>query len=157
MQSEKRKATTQNLKNVHLFFSLLRCGFSLFVFSFAFLFFTVGTVQAQPGGPGGPGGSCPAADFTIEGILKTLSCNLNKSIPLLVLLATVVFLWGVVRYITAGGDETKIEEARKLIVYGIIGLAVIVAVWGFVNVLINLIFRAETIPSIPGGDVVDTL
>ncbi len=129
---------------------------SCFILIFAFLIFLPLTVEVYA--QSGPvSGSCPAADFTVESILKTLSCNLNKSITFLVLLGTVIFLWGIVKYITAGGDETRVEEARRLITYGIIGLAVIVAVWGFVNVLINLIFGGETIPSIPGEDVVDKI
>lgn len=92
--------------------------------------------------------------FTIENVLLVLSASMNRVIVFLVLLATAVFLWGVVKYISAGGDETKIENARRLIIYGIIGFAVIIAVWGFVYVVIDFIFDTETIPKIPGKDVV---
>ena len=95
--------------------------------------------------------------FTIEKVLGTLTTNLNKVIPLLVLAATALFLWGVVRYLTAGGDETRLKEARGLIIYGILGLAVMVAVWGFVYIVIDFIFNTETIPKIPGGNVVNPI
>jgi fumarate reductase subunit D len=97
------------------------------------------------------------SNFTVQGVLQTLSTSLNAIIPFLVLIATFVFLWGVVRYITAGGDEQQLEQARSFIVYGIIGLATIIAVWGFVYVVIDFIFNTQTIPNIPGGNVVDTI
>ena len=96
-------------------------------------------------------------NLSIEGVLGTLSGNLNKLIPLLVLVATVLFLFGVVRYIAAAGDEEKTKEARRLIIYGIIGLAIIIAVWGLVAVVIDFIFNTNTIPNIPGGNVVNTI
>ena len=95
--------------------------------------------------------------FTIENVLQVLSTSLNRIIVFLVLAATAVFLWGVVKYISQGGDEDKTAEARSLIIYGIIGLMVIIAVWGFVYVVIDFIFGTETIPKIPGSNVVDTL
>ena len=97
------------------------------------------------------------SSFTVENVLRTLSTSLNRVIVFLVLAATAVFLWGVVGYLSAGGDEDKVSEARNMIIYGIIGFAVIIAVWGFVYVVIDFIFDTETIPNIPGGGVVDTL
>ena len=95
--------------------------------------------------------------MTIETVIQQLSDIFNSIIPLLVLLATALFLWGIVKYITAGGDEEKLREARNLIVWGIVFLSVIVAVWGFVNIIIDFIFGTNTIHNIPGGDIVETL
>ena len=109
------------------------------------------------GGGGGGGGACPFISFTVEGILRSLSCNLNRIIPFLVLVATALFLWGVVGYLTAGGDENRLQEARRLIIYGIISLTVIIAVWGFVYIVIDFTFGTKTIPNIPGGGVVNPI
>lgn len=51
---------------------------------------------------------------------------------LLIGLALVLFLWGVARYVASGADEEKRTEARNLIVYGVIGLFSMVAIWGLV-------------------------
>src|SRR3989338_8975037 len=56
-------------------------------------------------------------------------------IPVLMILATVVFLWGIVMYVIAGGDEEKLSTAKGYIIAGIIGLFVMVAVWGIVQAL----------------------
>jgi hypothetical protein len=79
----------------------------------------------------------------------------NRIIPFLALLATVVFIWGIVKYISAGDQEDKVEEARKVIAYGIIALAAMVAVWGLVNVLSSAVFDAgvEDLPGLPGPDL----
>src|SRR3989344_1345476 len=76
---------------------------------------------------------------------------LNVIITFLFLVATVMFLFGVLRYITAGGDEEKVKEGRNMILYGIIGLAVMIALWAFVNVGINFFFGDGTSIGIPGA------
>lgn len=95
--------------------------------------------------------------FTIEKILLVLGTNMNRVIVFFMLAGTVVFLGGIVRYITAGGDENETENARRFIMYGIIGLSVMIAVWGFVAIIIDFIFNTKTIPNIPGGSVVNPL
>ena len=95
--------------------------------------------------------------MTIETVIQQLSGIFNSIIPLLVLLATALFLWGIGKYITAGGDEEKLHEARNLIVWGIVFLSVIVAVWGFVNIIIDFIFGESIIPNIPGTNIVKPL
>ncbi len=64
-----------------------------------------------------------------------------------------LFLWGIVKYITAGGDEEKTAEARNMITWGIIFLAIMVAVWGFVNVFLEFILEqnTDTIDPVPRG------
>jgi uncharacterized membrane protein YidH (DUF202 family) len=81
-----------------------------------------------------------AQNFDIGDVLVDVADFINASIVFLILLATAVFLWGVVRYISAGGDEDQITEARRFIVWGIILLAVMVAIWGFVALLLNFVF-----------------
>lgn len=88
--------------------------------------------------------------ITISGIFARLAQVLNLIIPLLLLAATVVFLSGVVRYITAGDDEQKIGEARNIILWGIVALAAMVAVWGLVYLLTSAIFGTTNLPGIPG-------
>ena len=89
------------------------------------------------------------AQGAFENAIGTVSAGLNTIIIFLFLVATVVFLWGVVRYISAGGDEEKTKEARQMIIWGIIFLAVMVAVWGFVYVVLDFIFNTERSTLIP--------
>ena len=100
-----------------------------------------GSVPPLPGGIGGGG--------AFDTVIAVLTDSINIIIVFLFLVATVIFLWGIVRYISAGGDEGKIEEARNLIIWGIIFLAVMVAVWGFVYVVLDFIFGSEGSVPIP--------
>lgn len=70
-------------------------------------------------------------------ILQDISDILNTVIPILMILATLLFLWGIITYITASGDEEKLKGARTYIIWGLIGLFVMVSVWGLVQVLNN--------------------
>jgi len=82
---------------------------------------------------------------------------LEPLVPVLFLAATVVFLWGVTLYITAKGDEEKIREGRKYIIWGLAGLFVMVAIWGIVRVFVFTFFPlglppAPALPDIPGSN-----
>ena len=69
-------------------------------------------------------------------ILCTIGDILKLIVPVVVILGIVYFVWGVISYVIAGDDEAK-TKGRDRMIYGIIGLAVIVAIWGLVNILIN--------------------
>ncbi len=59
-------------------------------------------------------------------------------IPVIFALAFAAFVWGAVDYLFIhGGDETKREEGRKFMFWGIIGLIVLFSVWGFVNIMLS--------------------
>jgi len=62
---------------------------------------------------------------------------INSIVPVLIALGVVYFVWGVVTYLVNGGDEEAKKKGRDRIVYGIIGFAVIVGLWGLVNVVVN--------------------
>lgn len=72
--------------------------------------------------------------MNLSGIFTTIQNILNLAIPVLLSLGVVYFVWGVVQYVIAGGDEAK-KTGKDRIIYGIIGLAVIVSIWGLVNIV----------------------
>ncbi len=61
-------------------------------------------------------------------------------VPLLFSMAIVSFLYGVQKYILAGASEDKVKEGRDMMIYGIIGLAVMFSVWGLVRLVLNTFF-----------------
>ncbi|OGI60558.1 hypothetical protein A2641_03430 [Candidatus Nomurabacteria bacterium RIFCSPHIGHO2_01_FULL_37_25] len=72
--------------------------------------------------------------MTIEDLIFEAYNILSSIIPVLVALGVVYFVWGVVQYVIGGGDEAK-KKGRDRIIYGIIGLTVIVSVWGLVSII----------------------
>jgi hypothetical protein len=94
----------------------------------------------------------PLAAFAqdLDEFINTLIGLINSIIPLLIAVATLLFIFGVVKYITAGSDEAEVKKARSLIIYGIIGLAVIVGVWGLVNIVLSTFnLDTTTVPNVP--------
>jgi bacteriorhodopsin len=70
--------------------------------------------------------------------LSTRLTNIgNILIELLISLAVIWIIWSVVRYILAADQPDKRKELGKAILYGIVGLFVILSIWGLVNILSN--------------------
>jgi uncharacterized membrane protein len=87
-------------------------------------------------------------------ILSTIQGILNFIIPMLITFAVAVFIYGVITYVMGKDDGAK-EKGRNMMIAGIIGLFVIVAMWGLVNVLTNTFLGGEegtiqNIPCVPG-------
>ena len=86
---------------------------------------------------GGTPTVCNSATITnLQGVLCKVSELLNAVIPVLIALGVVYFVWGVVSYVISSDEEAK-KAGRDRIIYGIIGLAVIIGMWGLVNILKN--------------------
>jgi uncharacterized membrane protein len=82
-------------------------------------------------------------DFSSIGSSLTSITNfMNSLIPLIISIGLILFLIGIVQFVTAGGDEEKRAAARGMIIFGIIALFVMVSVWGFVNILSKTFFQS---------------
>ncbi len=82
--------------------------------------------------------NAPAASAdTLFGLKDTILTLINDVfVPLLFAIAFLVFIFGVYKHFIqngASGDEKN--EGKKLILYGLIGFAVMVSVWGLVNIV----------------------
>ena len=71
---------------------------------------------------------------TLSGIICRIATILNTLIPILIVLGVVFFVWGVISYII-GADEEQKKKGKDKIIYGIIGLVVIVGMWGLVRIV----------------------
>ena len=80
-------------------------------------------------------------------VANIINLVLNPLVGLLIGLALVYFLWGVFLYVRAGDSTDKIKEGSQMMLYGIVALFVMVAVWGLVNVVANTIGIQAAIPS----------
>lgn len=56
------------------------------------------------------------------------------------LIAVVIVLIGGFKWMTAAGNEDKVEEAKKILGAGIIGLFIILVAWGLSSWIITTIF-----------------
>lgn len=73
----------------------------------------------------------------VAGILNRLNGVVRSLLPLLLSVVTIVFIWGVITTLVAGGDMGKRKKGRDIVLYGLIGLFVIISTWGLVALLAN--------------------
>ena len=81
---------------------------------------------------------------TIPGLLTAIRSIMNTVVPFLVGLAVFIILYGVFTYISSAGDEEKRTEARQFVVWGVVGVFIMVSVWGLVNILVNTLPTRKT-------------
>lgn len=62
---------------------------------------------------------------------------INPLILLLAAAAFVLFLWGVFEFIKGAGEESKREEGKRAILWGLIGLVVIFGAYGIINLALG--------------------
>ena len=88
------------------------------------------------------GCSDPQYAGKIQGILCTIG-------NILVVLGVVYFVYGVVMFVIASEEEAK-TKGRNSMIYGIIGLVVIIAMWGLVGIVMRT-FNVDNTGTLPGN------
>ena len=78
--------------------------------------------------------------MTISQLLGNVEAVFRQLIGILFVVATVVFIWGVIQYVIAGGDEDKLSNEKNVIVRGLIGLLVMMTMWSIVTAVKALFF-----------------
>ena len=78
--------------------------------------------------------ACSTTTGDLSAVLCTIGNLLNFVVPVLIALGVVYFIWGVVSYVIGTDEEAKAAGRSKMI-YGLIGLVVIVSIWGLVSIL----------------------
>lgn len=81
----------------------------------------------------------PSAD------IRTVIAKIIKAaMGLLGIVAVVIVLLGGFKWMTAGGEEEKVGEAKKLLGAGIIGLVIVILAYAIANFVITALITAST-------------
>jgi small-conductance mechanosensitive channel len=83
--------------------------------------------------------------LTIEHNIVTIVNN--GIIPLLYALAFLYLVINIVRYVFIEGGEEGVQKGKKSIIYGLVGIVVIFAVWGIVNLLLGTLLSVSGTPA----------
>ncbi len=70
----------------------------------------------------------------LSGVVNCIVGFMNTAIGLIISAAVLYVIWGAFNMIRS---EEKREEGKQTIMYGIIGIFVMVSIWGLVNILNN--------------------
>lgn len=74
-----------------------------------------------------------AAPQDFPGLIKLFLDLISAVIPVIVGLSLLVFFRGLVKFIWASGDPSSHEEGRSIMIWGLIGLFVMLSVWGILR------------------------
>ena len=90
----------------------------------------------------------------IETLVQSIGKLVDLALPIVVGIALLAFFWGLVKFILAQGDETAKVEAKKIMLWGLIALFVMISVWGLVKFIGTALGISEgqtiTVPRVPG-------
>lgn len=90
-----------------------------------------------------------ASNNGLFGVLNRAHDLVNRLLPFVITLTLLVFLWGVFKFVLSGADMESRKQARGFILWGLIALAIMVSVWGLVNLLIRTVGIDNTPPPVP--------
>ena len=94
------------------------------------------------------GAGLSAANGGFFGVVAIIKNGINVVLPVIISLAVLYLLWGIFQYVKSN-DTAKQEEARGYIIWSLIALAVMVSVWGLVNILTSTLNLDKTAPPPP--------
>ncbi len=86
--------------------------------------------------------------MSISTIVGKILDVLEQVVVIIVGLGLLAFLYGIFNYLTNYSDEKKREESIQYITYGLLGLFVMVSVWGLVGILTGTFNLENAIPQI---------
>ena len=88
---------------------------------------------------------------TFADVINRIIGVLDNVVIVIVALAIVMFMYGLISYIINSGNEEKRKEGINYIIAGVVGLFIMVSVWGLVQVLSDTFGVNVGIPQIEIG------
>lgn len=85
----------------------------------------------------------------VSKLIAFLKDLLSTATTLILAAAVVYFLWNVFKFVMSAGDEEARAKGQQGIIYGVIGIAVMVSIWGLVNFLTSTAGLETTTRSAP--------
>jgi hypothetical protein len=69
----------------------------------------------------------------VDTLVESIQNLVDVALPIVVGLALLGFFWGLMKFIFNADNDEKKEEGKNIMIYGVVALFVMVAVWGLVN------------------------
>ena len=82
--------------------------------------FAVGGIQTP--------GNTPLTQF-----VRSIYTIVRLLVPIVSLLAVIYFFYGLAKYVLSAGDEEKAQEGKSIMIWGVLAMFVLVAIWGIVG------------------------
>ena len=62
---------------------------------------------------------------------------LNPLLSLMFFVAFLIFIWGIVLFVAGAAEDKKREEGKKAMMYSLIGMFIMIAVYGIIRFVLN--------------------
>lgn len=82
----------------------------------------------------------PVNSDWIDNIIDGTLTIVDILVPMVVTAGLIVFFWGVIKFISQADDPRAREQGKMLMIWGIIGLFVMVSIFGIIAIINNLFF-----------------
>ncbi len=94
----------------------------------------------------------------IENLARAIGRIINILIPIVAALALLYFFWGLATFILHSGEDDARKEAKNKMIWGIVALFVIVAIWGLVGFIADALGLGNDVDNpgtqkIPGVEI----
>ena len=87
---------------------------------------------------GNPKPNCVGENCSGEvNLTGNVNAIISSVVGVLGIVAVIVIIIGGIQYMISAGDANKVKKAKDTILYGIIGLIVVILAWAIVNFVIN--------------------
>ena len=83
--------------------------------------------------------SAPDDVNTIEDVIGIINTAVNWLFTLILAIAVIMLLWAAFLWMTSAGDEEKTGNARKTLIYALVGVAIAIIAKGLVSVIEQLL------------------
>ena len=83
-----------------------------------------------------------AIGLTTQDVRVTIANIIRVALGLLGIVAVVIILWAGMLWMLSKGDDTKIGEAKKMMIQGVIGLVIILAAFAIATFVVNSLVEA---------------
>lgn len=75
-----------------------------------------------------------STNSTVNSIVSKISANIiTPIVEFLFVFAMLIFIWGIVGYIMGGEDPERRKQGQSHILWGVVGMAIMVSVYGIVR------------------------
>lgn len=97
-----------------------------------------------------------ASAASVGSFIDALTSLFASFIPITMGLAVLAFFWGLVKFINHADDEKAVEEGKMLMVYGMIAIFIMVALWAIIGWLqaqfgLDSVGSMGTLPAMPSS------
>lgn len=85
-------------------------------------------------------------DDTVNTIVSKITAHIViPAVQFVFALAVVLFIWGLMGFFMGGDDSTKRQEGQRHILWGTIGMAIMVSVYGIIRFVASTVGQNQVI------------